>query len=166
MPDRTKAVVTNTTPLFALTAATGGLDVLRSLYARVVVPYEVAEEIRVGGKEAFGLDVFEQASWLEISNSPVVLPPYLQNSLDRGEASVIQTALQEGIELVCIDEVAGRRVARLSKLNLTGSIGILLKAKSMGYPLSIPEALNRMRARGIWLSSSVIRFALERSQQQ
>jgi len=62
--------------------------------------------------------------------------------------------------------VAGRRVARLSKLNLTGSIGILLKAKSMGYPLSIPEALNRMRARGIWLSSSVVRFALEHNQQQ
>lgn len=99
----------------------------------MVVPYEVAEEIRVGGKDAFGLDVFEQTSWLEISHSPVVLPPYLQNSLDRREASVIQTALQNNIELVCIDEVAGRRVARLSKLNLTGSIGILLKAKSMGY---------------------------------
>jgi predicted nucleic acid-binding protein len=166
MPDKTKAIVSNTTPLIALTAATGSLDVLRSLYTRVVIPYEVAEEIRVGGKDAFGLDVFEQASWLEISRSPVVLPPYLQNSLDRGEASVIQTALQEGIELVCIDEVAGRRVARLSKLNLTGSIGILLKAKSMGYPLSIPEAINRMRARGIWLSESVVRFALECNKQQ
>ncbi|MHB1592452.1 MAG: DUF3368 domain-containing protein, partial [Sulfuricella sp.] len=42
---------------------------------------------------------------------------------------------------------------------MTGSIGILLKAKSMGYPLSIPEALNRMRARGIWLSEAVVRFA-------
>ena len=98
---------------------------------------------------------------MEISRSPVVIPPYLQNWLDRGEASVIQTAIQEGIELVCIDEVAGRRIARLSKLSLTGSVGILLKAKSMGYQLSIPEALNRMRARGIWLSKSVVRFALE-----
>ena len=160
MPEQAKVIVTNTTPLIALTAATGSLDVLRSLYARVVVPYEVAEEIRVGGKNAFGLDVFEQASWLEVSPHPVVLPPYLQNSLDRGEASVIQTALQEGIALVCIDEVAGRRIARLSKLSLTGSIGILLKAESMGYPLSIPEALNKMRARGIWLSESVVRFAL------
>ena len=161
MPDQTKVVVINTTPLIALTAATGNLDVLRSLYARVIVPFEVAAEIRAGGKDAFGLNVFEQASWLEISHSPVVIPPYLQNSLDRGEASVIQTALQEGIELVCIDEVAGRRIARLSKLSLTGSVGILLKAKSMGYPLSIPEALNRMRARGIWLSEGVVRFALE-----
>ena len=62
IPDQTKVVVTNTTPLIALTAATGNLDVLRSLYARVVVPFEVAAEIRAGGKDAFGLDVFEQAS--------------------------------------------------------------------------------------------------------
>jgi len=135
MPDRSKIIVTNTTPLIALTAATGNLDILRHLYSRVVVPDEVAAEIKAGGKEAFGLDVFEQASWLGISNNPVVLPPYLQNSLDRGEASVIQTALQEGINLVCIDEVAGRRIARLSKLSITGSIGILLKAKSVGYHL-------------------------------
>jgi predicted nucleic acid-binding protein len=132
MPDqvRVRVIVTNTTPLIALTAATGNLDVLRILYKRVVVPYEVAEEIMAGGKDAFGLDVFDQASWLEISPDPVVLLPYLQNSLDRGEASVIQTALQQGIKLVCIDETVGRRVARLSNLSVTGSIGILLKAKS------------------------------------
>jgi len=86
----------------------------------VVVPYEVAEEIKAGGKDAFGLDVFEQASWLEINRIPIELPPYLQNSLDRGEASVIQTALREGIELACIDEVAGRRVSvQPSHLGLT-----------------------------------------------
>ncbi len=165
MPDQARIIVTNTTPLIALTAATGSLDILRMLYTRVIVPFEVAAEIRAGGNDAFGLDVFKQASWLEIIQSPVVLPPYLQNSLDRGEASVIQTALQEKIELVCIDEVAGRRVARLCKLSLTGSIGILLKARSMGVSLSIPEALNRMRARGIWLSDGVVRFALEQSRQ-
>jgi len=55
MPDKRRSIVTNTTPLIALTAATGSLDVLRSLYTRVVVPYEVAEEIRAGGKDAFGL---------------------------------------------------------------------------------------------------------------
>ena len=86
MPDQSRVVVTNTTPLIALTAATGSLDILRTLYTRVIVPYEVAEEIKAGGKQAFGLDVFEQATWLEISPSPVALPPYLQNALDRGEA--------------------------------------------------------------------------------
>ena len=50
MPDSSKMIVINTTPLIALTAATGNLDVLKTLYSRVVVPYEVAEEIKVGGK--------------------------------------------------------------------------------------------------------------------
>lgn len=57
MLEQAKVVVTNTTPLIALTAATGSLEVLRALYTRVIVPYEVAEEIRAGGKEAFGLSV-------------------------------------------------------------------------------------------------------------
>jgi len=43
---------------------------------------------------------------------------------------------------------------------VTGSIGILLKAKSMGYPVSMPDAISRMRERGIWLGNDVIRFAL------
>ena len=98
MPDQAQTLVTNTTPLIALTAATGGLEVLHQLYSRVVVPYEVAEEIKAGGRDAFGVEVFKSASWLEISPAPVVLLPYLQNALDLGEASVIQTALQLGLK--------------------------------------------------------------------
>ncbi|MDD5472015.1 MAG: hypothetical protein PHP05_08890 [Sideroxydans sp.] len=92
MRDAPQVLVTNTTPLLALTAATGSLDVLRFLYRRVVVPYEVAQEVRVGGGQHFGVDVFEAATWLEVQSQPVVLQPYLANSLDVGEASVIQTA--------------------------------------------------------------------------
>ncbi len=160
MPDQTKVLVTNTTPLIALTAATGSLEILRAMYTKVVVPFEVAQEIKAGGKESFGLDVFQQSSWLTINAQPVVLPPYLQNALDLGEASVIQTAIQQGITRVCIDETIGRRFARLSDLDVTGSIGILLKAKSIGYPISMPDAISRMRERGIWLSRDVISFAL------
>lgn len=89
MPDQTKVVVTNTTPLIALTAATGSLEILRAIYTKVVVPYEVAQEIQAGGKESFGLDIFQQSSWLKINDRSVVLPPYLKNALDLGEASVI-----------------------------------------------------------------------------
>lgn len=48
MLEQAKVVVTNTTPLIALTAAMGNLEVLRALYSRVIVPYEVAQEIRAG----------------------------------------------------------------------------------------------------------------------
>ncbi len=162
MPEsRARVLVTNTTPLIALTAATGGLDVLRVLYDRVVVPLEVAEEVRVGGQQDFGIDAFKVAAeWLDLQAAPVTLQPWLQNSLDKGEAAVIQTAIDLKLPLVCIDEAAGRRIARLCELTVTGSIGILIKARSLGFPLDMPEALDRMRRQGIWLSDRVIRFAL------
>ena len=50
MPDR--SVVINTTPLIALVAA-GGLDALPLLYQHVIVPLEVADEIRAGGRDGF-----------------------------------------------------------------------------------------------------------------
>ena len=160
MPERSQVLVSNTTPLISLVAATGSLEVLRFLYRRVVVPLEVAEEVRAGGRYAFGVDAFQGADWLDIQPAPVALLPFLQNSLDRGEASVIQTAMNFGLPLVCIDETAGRRVARLCDVTLTGSIGVQLKAQRLGYDLSMPEAIARMRRQGIWLSDSVVRFAL------
>jgi predicted nucleic acid-binding protein len=89
--------------------------------------------------------------------------PFLRHSLDVGEAAVIQTAIDLHLPLVCIDEAAGRRLARLCSLDLTGSIGVLIKASSLGYELSIPDALNRMQQKGIWLSEKVIQFALSQS---
>lgn len=121
---------------------------------------EVAEEVRVGGKQSFGLDVFNGAQWLDIQVAEVALQPFLSNSLDRGDASVIQTAMNLGLPLACIDETAGRRVARLCGLDVTGSVGILLKARRLGFEVSIPLALQRMQAQGIWLSDQVVKFAL------
>ncbi len=102
------------------------------LYDRVIVPLEVDEEIHAIGIDAPGVAAFDRATWLERLEEPAAMTPYLRNSLDRGEASVIQSALDLQIPLVCIDESVGRRVARLSGLTLTGSIGVLIKARNGG----------------------------------
>jgi predicted nucleic acid-binding protein len=47
------------------------------------------------------------------------------------------------MKLVRMDELVGRRIAHLSNLSITGSMGILLKAKSLGYPVSILEAIKQ-----------------------
>jgi predicted nucleic acid-binding protein len=159
MPEK-KELVINTTPILALVAATGSLDLLPYLYNRVWVPLEVCQEIQAGGREGFAVTEFTQMSWLYKQNQTVSIPLFLQNSLDIGEAAVIQLALQQEIPLVAIDENVGRRFARLSGLTVTGSIGILLRAKNQGYPLSMKKAIRQMQQRGIWLSHNVIEFAL------
>jgi predicted nucleic acid-binding protein len=160
MPDADRAIVTNTTPLIALAVATDDLDVLRVLYQRVIVPAAVAEEVLALGFDAPGARAFLDADWL-LRRPPVTVSAFLRNSLDRGEAAVIQTALDEGIQRVCLDEAVGRRAARLNGLTLTGSVGVLVKARQQGYSLDMADALRRMREHGIWLGADVIRFALE-----
>jgi predicted nucleic acid-binding protein len=160
MPERSAVLVSNTTPLIALTAALGSLDILKYMYVRVLVPFEVAQEVRAGGQTSFGVDAFQAADWLDIQDRPVTLLPFLKNSLDAGEASVIQTALNLSLPLVCIDEVVGRRTARLCGLNLTGSLGILLKARQLGFSVDLPHAIENMRRHGIWLSPALIASVL------
>jgi predicted nucleic acid-binding protein len=86
--------------------------------------------------------------------------PFLRSAVDIGEAAVIQIALDRGIQRVAIDDRHGRRVARASGLSVTGSLGILLKAKAAGYPLSLCDAISRMRVRVIWLADAVAAEAI------
>lgn len=156
MRDR-PTVVINTGPLLALIAAIGDLELLRTLYARVVVPFEVAHELKASPHNRFGSDVVERTSWLVTTQQPTAIQVLLRQSLDPGEAAVIQLAMDEQVPLVCIDELAGRRVARLSGLKVTGSLGVLLRALSEGLEVDVSAAMRRMKSHGIWLSDRVVR---------
>lgn len=161
MPDKVKKIVINTGPIIALVAALGDLNILEKLYNQVIVSYEVAREILAGGPNGFAVNEFRQAKWLEIRNQPLDIMPHLFNSLDLGEASVIQLALNENIMNVCIDEDVGRRIARLNNLKVTGSVGVLVRAKNEGLSFSMNDAIQKMKQQGVWLSDKVIEFALK-----
>jgi predicted nucleic acid-binding protein len=160
MPEK-KVIVINTGPLIALAAATGSLDILQQIYSRVIVPFEVAEEIMAGGQTGFAVPEFQAATFLDKQPHPTTIGTFLHNTLDTGEASVIQTALDFGILTVCIDEAVGRRIARLNGLLVTGSLGILLRAKAEGFPLSVSTMIDNMQRHGIWLAKNLAEAAIK-----
>ena len=160
MPE-TEELIINTGPLLALIAGIGDLSLLELLYKRVLVPFEVCQEIEAGGASGFGVSAFRRSSFIEKQSNPLTITPFLRNVLDLGEASVIQLALDESIHTVCIDESMGRRIARLNGLKLTGSVGVLIRAKKDGFGFSMREAINRMQSQGIYLSQKVVDFALK-----
>jgi len=163
MPE-TERIVIDTAPLISLVAALGDLKVLQSLYSQVLVPFEVCQEILAGGSSGFAVAEFEAAVWLQKWSYPLkISPSLLISSLDRGEASVIQLAINEKVQTVCIDETVGRRVAKSNDLLVTGSIAILLRAKKEGCSFSMQEAIQRMRNRGIRLSEKLVNFALSQA---
>ncbi len=159
---KNKEIVINTGPTLALIAGLGNMEVLQHMYEKVFVPYEVCQELNNGGNTGFGVKEFNEANFLIKIKKTSIIQPYLKNSLDLGEASVIQTAIDKNISTVCIDESLGRRVARLSGLSLTGSLGIIICAKRNGnisFPLR--DIINRMQTQGIYLSEKIISFALQ-----
>lgn len=162
MPNIHKIVI-DTSPILSLIAGWGSLQPLQHLYQEVVVPFEVQQEILEGGSSDFGVTEFQAASWLSRVDEPTAVQPFLRNSLDIGEAAVIQIAVDCAIGTVCIDEAVGRRVARLNGLMLTGSIGILLRAKQRNPSMSVRSAINNMLSKNIRLSQTVIDVALKQS---
>jgi predicted nucleic acid-binding protein len=158
---KTDKIVINTGPILALIAGLGDLTILKSLYKQVVVPHEVVEEVKAGGPTGFGVNEFNKANFLIKLDKPTIILPHLRNSLDLGESSVIQTAFDKNIQTVCIDEAVGRRIARLNGLKITGTLGILTRAKKEGHSFVLRDAINKMQDKGVRLSSRIITFVLK-----
>jgi hypothetical protein len=155
-------IVVNTSPLLALDAC-NQIDVLRSLYARIIVPEEVEKELCPGGKTRIllpgGLTTAHR-TWIEVV--PLSSPPKasLSMSLDAGEAAVIALALELGASQVLIDERKGWREASREGLITVGSVGIILLAKRKGLILEVKPHLYEMRNKGIRLGQKVIDDAI------
>lgn len=156
-----REIVINTGPVIALVAATGSLNWLSAMYRRVWVPHEVMAEISAGGPSNPEVTALYAAlNFVNLLNPAVALPLPLLHELDLGEASVIHTAIQNGISTVAIDEKTGRRIARLHGLKVTGSLGILIKAKEQGLIDNLSDCITRMRSHGIWISTVLIQQTL------
>ena len=82
-------------------------------------------------------------------------------ALDAGEAAVIQLALEQNIETVCIDELKGRRAANAVGLNVVGSLGLLGKAKTCGLISEIKPFLQKATSAGIYYDEKLIEKFLQ-----
>jgi len=156
-----KKLVINTSPLISLIAGLGDLQILRNLYDQVIIPKEVCDEVTIKGNTFFDVKVFLENDWLKKIKGEVEISPFLKNSLDKGEAAVVQTAIDQGIDLVCIDEIVGRRIARLHNLKITGSLGIIIAAGKKDVDLNIEQAISNMRKHGIWIGQELEKKVLK-----
>lgn len=158
-------LIINTGPIIAITAALGNLEILDKLYQSPLIPREVYEELLTGGQGCREIIALTELKRVVVADRPLEIPNYLNAVLDRGEASVIQTAMNTAVPRVAIDEKQGRRIARLHELKVTGSVGILVKATIGGLIPDLEASLNRMRKHGIWISEDLVKQALTATKQ-
>lgn len=147
-------VVSNTTPIISLLKL-NKLDLLKKLYNEVTIPFAVYEEIEKGAIKSYYQNL-KEFSWINITKirNKESLDYFFE--LDKGEAEVLILAHEINADLVIIDELAGRRYAENLNLKLTGTLGILLKAKQNEIISSVKDELIVLQEKGTWLNRRLI----------
>ena len=142
-------VVSDTSPLHYL-ARLEMLDVLPALYGVVLMPPVVWRECLAAApvhpQTVQRLHAAREAGWLvETAPLKTSVPHPLAGGLDAGELEAIALASEKAGTLLLMDETRGRRVAMELHLRVTGTIGVLLRAKTQGLVPQLTPVLARLR---------------------
>jgi predicted nucleic acid-binding protein len=138
---------------------------LKYLYGIVIIPFAVYQEIEEGKEKPYYQDL-TSLDWIEIRNIKNPDSKEYLIDLDDGEAEVIVLAKEINADLVILDEIMGRRYAKRFEINLTGTIGILLKAKEKGLVTSIKKLISELVEKGTWLNPKLISIALKMANEE
>lgn len=137
-------VITDTSCLIVLSKL-GLLDILYKSYSNIVVTEEIAEE--------FGEALPEWIQVKDVPNKNYQL--LLEATLDRGESSAIALAIDLPDSLLIIDDLKGRKEAVRLGLKITGTLGVLYKAKQRGFIEELRPVVDELEAKGFRVSAKV-----------
>lgn len=148
-------IVSDASPLISL-AAVEHLELLRRLYAEVLIPEVVHHEIS-GEPNAPGAVEIAAAEWIRVQ--PVHdrdLVEALSLELDPGEAAAIALAAQTGADLLLMDERRGRGAAARLGRRVIGVLGVLIEAKQRGHVPAVRPVLDALVTEaGFWVSNDL-----------
>jgi predicted nucleic acid-binding protein len=140
-------VVSDASVLICL-GAVNLLDLLKTLYAEIVVPNAVLQEVLVAASSRPGAQETAQAiqdGWIKVQKpSNAALVTSLQATLDSGEAEAIALASELHAALILMDESAGRSVVKRLGMRVVGTLGVLLRAKQTGALPALKPVLDRL----------------------
>jgi uncharacterized protein len=157
VPDR--LVVADTSPLLYL-HYTRQLHLLRALYGTVTVPAAVRAELATGRERGHDAPELSSIAWIREVEVPdrSLLPAVVD--LGAGEREVIALGLARPGSLVLLDDRLARRIAAVSGLAHTGTLGVLLKAKQMGHLAAVGPVLEILRGHGMRIHDDLRRNVL------
>ena len=124
------------------------------------IPQEVFNEIEAGKHKKYYLNLLT-FEWIKIEQIQDRKSISYFLDLDKGEAEAIVLATESEADLILLDESLGRFHAKHAGLRVTGTIGILVKAKKQGLISELKPLILELKDKGVWLSESLIERILE-----
>lgn len=151
-----KIVIVNTSPLFYLHRL-GYFHLLEKLYDQIIIPHAVMAELEEGGKHGEDVPKIRDYNWIKVIDVKIV-PAFIKMipDLGQGESEVLALGCEEIDPLLIIDDGLARKIAKLHTFKLTGTAGVLLRAKSEGYITEIKTAIEGLKGVGFYLNNELI----------
>jgi len=147
MPD----AVSDSSPLIHL-AKIEALELISRLYSQILIPPAVWREVveeSDGRPGAVEMEKAVAAGWMvkqAAKNETLVVA--LRQTLDNGEAEAVALATELHPESVLLDDKLARQMARRLGVVVTGTIGVLLRAKQLGLIVELRPLIARLQSEG------------------
>lgn len=160
MPD----VISDTSPIQYLYQVEL-LDLLFRLYEEITIPEAVENELAKGRNHGIDLPGVKEMSRFKVRAASFEQTVELPTSLGRGEREVLALASVSPDSLLLLDDALARQHARALGLRLTGTLGVLLKAKQSGLLIEIRSVLDKLEAKGFRLEKKTRAAVLKLAQE-
>lgn len=145
-----KAIISDTSCFIILTNI-GELELLHKVYGQILTTTEIAAE--------YGEPLPE---WVEIATvNDKYRQQLLEMQIDKGESSAIALALETPNSIVILDDYKARKIAERLGITLTGTIGVIIKAKLNGTIPSVKPLLEKIKRTDFRLSAEIETQALK-----
>lgn len=152
-----RKVIVNTTPLIAL-ANVGQLDLFRKLYGEIQIPWAVLDEI----KSQPAKSMVAGSEWIRISHIAQEEDKGLfRAKLHSGEVEVMILANELNADLVIMDDNLAKKTAKFMGLTVTGTLGVLLRAKREGYIKEVKPILQAIILDGFYIDEKTKGYVLK-----
>ena len=148
-------VIVNSTPLIIL-CNIGKLNLLKSLYGEIIIPNAVYEEV-TEKQDSACRQIISAGDWIRVEKIKDQTDKRMYKAkLHDGEVEVMILAQEQSkADLVIIDDNAAKKTAKYLGLTVTGTIGVILKAKQCGIITEIFPLIQDMKQKGFYISDSL-----------
>ena len=129
------------------------LDILKSLFGRILIPSAVYHEIVIQGAGRPGALEISRADWIEtVAIKDYLALRALKLTLGASESEAIVLASEQAADFIILDDWRARRVALELGLPVVGTVAILDKAVEKGYLPNLQTSLDALRRAGFRFS--------------
>lgn len=156
-----RKVIVNSTPLITLSKLRH-IFILRELYEEIIIPTAVKNEVTTKNDLA-SQDILDNLSWIKVMDCAKFNRAAFSSRLHAGEMEMIVLAMELNADLVIVDDKPARKAANALGFNITGTLGVLVKAKTNGIIKAVSPFIESMREINIYLSDNAIEMALRQS---